>query len=99
MIETTLLRKFIALAFVAALGAMLWPTSDALAQQRQRATAEPAPEVTTRGNRGVGGYSATLSDVWGPAKMPPAPTDFGPHFDFQPDNLNHGLSRSPYPGQ
>ena len=38
-----------------------------------------------------------MSDVWGPAKMPPAPKDFGPHFDFQPDNLGQGLSHSPYP--
>ena len=29
-----------------------------------------------------------LSDVWGPAKMPPAPKDFGPHFDFPPAPLN-----------
>ena len=35
--------------------------------------------------RGVGGYSLTLRDVWGPAKMPPAPKDFGPHFDFPPE--------------
>jgi hypothetical protein len=38
-----------------------------------------------------------LRDVWGPAKMPPAPTDFGPHFDFPPEPLNGGLNHDPYP--
>jgi len=36
-------------------------------------------------------------DLWGPAKMPPAPTDFGPHFDFPPAPLNGGLTQDPYP--
>ena len=50
-----------------------------------------------------GNYSAlrrsrlTLRDVWGPAKMPPPPTDFGPHFDFPPEPLNGGLNHDPYP--
>jgi hypothetical protein len=35
--------------------------------------------------------------LWGPAKMPPAPTDFGPHFDFPPAPLNGGLNHDPYP--
>jgi hypothetical protein len=30
----------------------------------------------------VGGYSTSLSDVWGLPEMPGAPRDFGPHFDF-----------------
>ena len=39
----------------------------------------------------------TLSDIWGPAKMPPAPTDFGPHFDFPPAPLNSTPLHDPYP--
>jgi hypothetical protein len=45
----------------------------------------------------IGGYSMSLSDIWGPAEMPPAPRDFGPHFDFQPEPLDGGLSHDPYP--
>ncbi|MGV1014494.1 MAG: hypothetical protein ACOYB4_05945 [Methyloceanibacter sp.] len=47
--------------------------------------------------RGVGGYSLTLRDIWGPAKMPPAPKDFGPHFDYPPASLNSSPTHSPYP--
>jgi hypothetical protein len=32
------------------------------------------------------------------ALMPPAPTDFGPHFDFPPASLNNGPTQAPYPG-
>jgi hypothetical protein len=32
------------------------------------------------------------------ALMPPAPTDFGPHFDFPPASLNNGPTHAPYPG-
>ncbi len=42
-------------------------------------------------------YRHLKRDLWGPAKMPPAPTDFGPHFDFPPEPLNGGLSHDPYP--
>jgi hypothetical protein len=48
-----------------------------------------------------GGYASSrrrrliLRDV--PAKMPPPPTDFGPHFDFPTEPLNGGLSHDPYP--
>jgi len=49
--------------------------------------------------RFVGGYSRlTIRDIWGPAGMPPAPTDFGPHFDFPPASLNDGPTEAPYPG-
>jgi hypothetical protein len=47
--------------------------------------------------RGVGGYSLALSDIWGPAKMPPVPKDFGPHFDFTPEPLNGRLTHDPVP--
>ncbi len=30
----------------------------------------------------IGGYSTTLSDIWGLPEMPGAPRDFGPNFDF-----------------
>ena len=39
----------------------------------------------------------TLSDIWGPAKMPPAPQDFGPNFDFPPAPLNGTPLHDPYP--
>ena len=42
-------------------------------------------------------YRKLKRDLWGPAKMPPAPTDFGPHFDFPPAPLNGGLTQDPYP--
>jgi hypothetical protein len=29
--------------------------------------------------------------------MPPAPKDFGPHFDFPPEALGGGLTHDPYP--
>jgi hypothetical protein len=32
------------------------------------------------------------------ALMPPAPRDFGPHFDFPPASLNDGPTQAPYPG-
>jgi hypothetical protein len=50
-----------------------------------------------RPDRGIGFYSLTLSDIWGPAKMPPAPKDFGPHFDFPPEPLNGAPLHDPYP--
>jgi len=54
-------------------------------------------DVPRRPSRGIGFYSLTLSDIWGPAKMPPAPKDFGPHFDFPPEPLNGAPLHDPYP--
>ena len=45
----------------------------------------------------LGGYSTTLSQIWGLPEMPPAPKDFGPHFDFPPEPLNGGVLHDPYP--
>lgn len=46
----------------------------------------------------IGGTSWTLRDVWGEPKMPPAPKDFGPGYDFTPNyDLNGGPNQSPYP--
>jgi hypothetical protein len=63
---------------------------DASAQQANNGQgAGPPPRIyVPPGPLPVGGYSLRLSDVWGPAKMPPAPKDFGPHFDFPPAPLN-----------
>ena len=63
--------------------------------RRNRAT-HPAHKVC----RPVGGYSRlTVHDVlWGPAGMPRAPKDFGPHFDFPAHSLNNGPTEAPYPG-
>jgi hypothetical protein len=50
--------------------------------------------------RRPGGYSRlNLSDIWGPAEMPPAPMDFGPGFDFTPGGytLEGVPNDSPYP--
>jgi hypothetical protein len=50
--------------------------------------------------RPVGGYSRLTARkvLWGPAGMPPAPKDFGPHFDFPAHSLNDGPTEAPYPG-
>lgn len=61
-------------------------------------------EVDARQRNGVAltakqkaAYRKMKRYLWGPAKMPPAPTDFGPHFDFPPAPLNGGLTQDPYP--
>lgn len=46
-----------------------------------------------------GGYHGkmTLNEIlYGPAGMPPAPHDFGPHFDYPSVPLNGGITSSPY---
>jgi hypothetical protein len=94
------LRKLLSLAVMLAGAALvLFSAQDAEAQQRRRAASGEAPDgyYVQRGPKGVGGTSLRLSDVWGPAKMPPAPKDFGPHFDFPPEPLNGGLTHDPYP--
>ena len=54
---------------------------DAIAQQANNGQGAGPPRIyVPPGPLPVGGYSLRLSDVWGPAKMPPAPKDFGPHF-------------------
>ena len=100
MFKLPALRKSASLATVLA-GALfvLVSLNGAEAQQQPQANVSGlAPESTyvQRGPR-VGGYSLTLSDIWGPAKMPPAPKDFGPHFDFPPEPLNGAPLHDPYP--
>ena len=96
-------RKFLLPALVGALLALA-ATNDASAQQAQSGNqavqgggAYPGAYGPAR-PRGPGGYSRlTLSDIWGPAKMPPAPKDFGPNFDFPPESLNGAPLHDPYP--
>jgi hypothetical protein len=97
-------RNFLPLAAFL-VGAVLLFSSPAV--QAQQGPAEGAEQDSgsmpnghygpRRPGRGVGFYSLTLSDIWGPAKMPPAPKDFGPHFDFPPEPLNGAPLHDPYP--
>jgi hypothetical protein len=94
------LRKFRSLAATVASGIFLiWAAHDANAQQSNSGQgAGPPPRIyVPPGPPVIGGYSLRLSDVWGPAKMPPAPKDFGPHFDFPPAPLNSVPLPDPYP--
>ena len=99
------LRKSQPLAiFLAGVFLMLFSTLGTEAQQSPKGDAAeeassgvPNGYYVQHGPRGVGGYSLTLSDIWGPAKMPPAPKDFGPHFDFPPEPLNGVPLHDPYP--
>jgi len=90
-------------AFLAGAFLMLGSMLGAEAQQgpeeaaEQAAAARPNGHRVPRRDRGVGFYSLTLSDIWGPAEMPPAPKDFGPHFDFPPEPLNGAPLHDPYP--
>jgi hypothetical protein len=84
--------------------AALFGLQPAEAQQKQNGNAaeqdrgwNPNAYYVERGRRGVGGYSMTFSDIWGPAKMPSAPKDFGPHFDYPPESLNSTPLHDPYP--
>ncbi len=93
------LRKLLPRAALIASAALFLVAGDASAQpQNGGAGAAQSPDggYVVR-ERGVGGYSLTLRDVWGPAKMPPAPKDFGPHFDFPPEPLNGAPLHDPYP--
>lgn len=93
------LRKSLPLAVLLA-GILFTSSIDcAKAQQNQKGNnADQGPYFVQQGPRGgVGGYSLRLSDIWGPAKMPPAPKDFGPHFDFPPEPLNGVPLHDPYP--
>ena len=94
------LRKSLSPATVLA-GAllMLFSVSGAEAQQPPKGNSSgQAPEgYYVQAAPRVGGYSLRLSDIWGPAKMPPAPKDFGPHFDFPPEPLNGAPLHDPYP--
>lgn len=101
MIRSSALRRFAALLLL--IGAAFAVNGAPFAFHHASATAQEQPKAKTPPQHrpgpppGVGGTSLTLSDVWGPAEMPPAPKDFGPHFDFPPEPLSGGLSHDPYP--
>ena|SRR5689334_10671742 len=93
------LRKLLLFAAILASGVFLISAGwDASAQQANGGQgAGPPPRIyVPPGPPPVGGYSLRLSDIWGPAKMPPAPKDFGPHFDFPPAPLNSVPLPDPY---
>jgi len=72
MLRHTALLRLLILTVVLVAGCLLVGRSNqAQAQQTQQ---DLGPIPARRG--------PTLSDVWGPPKMPPEPKDFGPHFDF-----------------
>ena len=103
MSKLPVLSKPLALAALLA-GAILVLCSTLGAEAQQRPKGDAAEQggdsngyYVQRGPAGVGGYSLRLSDIWGPAKMPPAPKDFGPHFDFPPEPLNGAPLHDPYP--
>ena len=92
------LSKILALGALLLVASLAFVTEGAKAQQTDGANA--GQRVFTKPHRGpaIGGTSWTLSDVWGEPKMPPAPTDFGPGFDFPSGyNLNGAPNQSPYP--
>jgi hypothetical protein len=100
MSRRSALRKFLPLAAAVASGVLLISAAqDVSAQQANNGEgAGPPPRIyAPPGPPAVGGYSLRLSDIWGPAKMPPAPKDFGPHFDFPPAPLNSVPLPDPYP--
>ena len=85
-------------AFCMAASLALVAFESAVAQQPgSDGTTQNGPNGPHRGPA-IGGTSLTLSDIWGPAKMPPSPRDFGPHFDYRPqDTLNGVPNHAPYP--
>ena len=99
MLKRTTVFRLLALAVGLTVGvAFGWPIPEAQSQETRTTRIKPGTLNTYRvpGPR-VGGYSTTLSDVWGPPEMPPAPKDFGPHFDFPPESLNGPPLHDPYP--
>jgi hypothetical protein len=95
-------RKFLLPVFAGAL-LVLVAAHDAPAQQGPNDSyaaqgGYPHSAYGPAAPRRPGGFSRlTLSDIWGPAKMPQPPTDFGPHFDFPPESLNGAPLHDPYP--
>src|SRR4029079_5245565 len=80
MSKRTTVFRLLALAVGLTVGvAVGWPIPEAQAQETGTTRIKPG---SLNSYPVPGGYSMTLSDVWGPPEMPPAPKDFGPHFDF-----------------
>jgi hypothetical protein len=101
MLNRIALRRYLALATLVSASALLvWPAGVSHAGDTPVSVRKLEPYGGTRAvPRGavIGGYSTTLSEIWGPPEMPPAPKDFGPHFDFPPEPLNGGVLHDPYP--
>ena len=92
------LRKLLALAAIfAASSLLLLPAKEAAAEPGSRNSAQQGQTVYVPRTTTTGGYSLRLRDIWGPAKMPPAPKDFGPHYDYPPHPLNGAPVHDPYP--
>jgi hypothetical protein len=90
-------RKALPLAAVCVAASLALVAFESAVAQQADGTVQTGPNGPHRGPA-IGGTSLTLSDIWGPAKMPPAPRDFGPHYDFQPqDTLNGVPNHAPYP--
>ena len=102
MFKLPVSRKFLLAIFAGALLALA-AAENASAQQAPSGNQAVQGGGYPAGSYGlarpsVGGYSRlTLSDIWGPAKMPPAPRDFGPNFDFPASSLNGAPLHDPYP--
>ena len=95
MSKRTTVFRLLALAVGLTVGvAVGWPIPEAQAQETGTTRIKPG---SLNSYRVPGGYSMTLSDIWGPPVMPPIPKDFGPHFDFPPESLNGPPLHDPYP--
>jgi hypothetical protein len=97
LMRTTILRLLALGSLLAGVIVLGWPGNEAQAQQAPRSDRIQPGTLNVVPHPRVGGYSTTLSDVWGPPVMPPAPKDFGPHFDFPPESLNGPPLHDPYP--
>jgi hypothetical protein len=98
MLKRTTVFRLLALALGLMVGvAFGWPTPEAQAQETRAYRIKPGTLNNRALGPAIGGYSMTLSDVWGLPEMPPAPKDFGPHFDFPPESLNGPPLHDPYP--
>lgn len=95
------LRQALPLTAVAVAALFMLTSVDTAKAQQNRGgkSMESSSGKRVYRNRGVGGTSMTLSDVWGEPKMPPPPTDFGPGFDYTGSGytLNGVPDTSPYP--
>ena len=98
MLKRTTVFRLLTLAVGLTVGVTFgWPAPEAQAQQTRTYRIKPG---SLNSYRVPGGYSMTLSDVWGPPEMPPAPKDFGPHFDYPASGygpLNGPPDHAPYP--
>jgi len=97
MVSRTALFRLLALAILSVASFSFGlPVLDSHAQTAGARKSPPA-RVAPR-DAVLGGYSMTLSEIWGLPEMPPAPKDFGPHFDYPAEGSWNGLpTHSPYP--